>query len=170
MGLKLEFLLVLVIALTSVVTMTTKLTQQNRETEVFTKELEFTNTTFTEVTTEKREGVAFGTHGVRDGGVLMIDNLRYHNESIKLLLADKGTYKGKQIYLDGNVSVHQKSGYDYYTEHAMYDQQSEILYVTSPFVAYMDQNIIHGQTLQYDMRTKEAYATVIDATIYTTKK
>jgi len=170
MGLKLEFLLVLVIAVTSMVTMTTKLTQQNRDNEVFTKELEFTNTTFTEVTTQKREGVAFGTHGTREAGVLTIDNVRYHNENIKLLLADKGVYRGKQIFLDGNVTVHQKAGHDYHTEHAMYDQNVEILYVTSPFVAYMNRNIIHGKTLQYDMRTKEAYATAIDATIYTTEK
>jgi len=170
MGLKLEFLLVFVIAMTSLFTMTMKLTQQNRENEVFTKELEFTNTTFTEVTTKKREGVAFGTHGVRSAGVLSVDNLRYHNDSIKLLLADKGIYKGSRIYLDGNVSVHQKKGYDYYTEHAMYDKKKEVLYITSPFVAYMNRNIINGKTLEYNMRTKEAFATAIEATIYTTKK
>jgi lipopolysaccharide assembly outer membrane protein LptD (OstA) len=170
MGLKLEFLLVFVIAVTSIVTMTTKLTQQNRMSEIFTKELEFTNTTFREVTTEKREGVAFGTHGTRDAGILTIDNLRYHNDNIKLLLADRGTYKGKELYLDGNVTVHRKAGHDYHTDHAVYNQKSEILYVTSPFVAYIDRNIIHGKTLEYHMRTKEAYATSVNATVYTLKK
>jgi len=170
MGLKLEILLVFLTIVTSVVTMSTKLTQQNKRAEVVTKELEFTNTTFTEVTTQKREGVGFGTHGVREAGVLTVDNLRYHNDNIKLLLANEGRYIGKKIYLDGNVTVHHKPGYDYYAEHAMYDQKNEILYVTSPFVAYINKNIIHGDTLEYDMRKKEAYATMIDAVIFTTEK
>jgi len=170
MGLKLELLLVLIIAVTSVMTMTTKLTEQNKIQEVFTKELEFTDTTFTEVTTQKRVGVAYGTHGVREAGVLTIDNLRYHNDTIKLLLANKGTYKGNQIFLDGNVTVHQKPGHDYYTEHAMYDKGKEILYVTSPFIAYLERNVIHGDTLEYHLRTKVAFATDVNATIYTTEK
>jgi hypothetical protein len=170
MGLKLEILLVVLILITSVVTMSTKLTEQNIRAQVVTKELEFTNTTFTEVTTQKREGVGFGTHGVREAGVLTIDNLRYHNDNIKLLLANQGRYIGKKVYLDGNVTVHHKPGYDYYAEHAMYDQKREILYVTSPFVAYINKNIIHGDTLEYDMRKKEAYATMIDAVIFTTEK
>jgi lipopolysaccharide assembly outer membrane protein LptD (OstA) len=170
MGLKLELLLVFVIAMTSMITMTTKLTQQNGGQEVFTKELEFTNTTFTEVTTQKREGVAFGTYGTRDAGVLTIENVRYHNDNIKLLMADRGVYRGKKLYLDGNVTVYRKPGHNYHTEHAIYDQRAEILYVTSPFVAYVNRNIIRGDTLEYHMRTKEAYATVIDATIYTTEK
>jgi len=170
MGLKLELLLVALIIVTSIVTMSTKLTDQNRKDNVMTKELEFTNTTFTEVTTEKREGVGFGTHGVREGGVLTIDNLRYHTDDIKLLLANQGRYIGKKIYLDGNVTVHQKPGYDYYAEHAIYDRGEEILYVTSPFVAYINKNIIHGETLEYHMREKEAYATKIDAVLETTKK
>ena len=170
MGLKLEILLVVLIVVTSVVTMSTKLTEQNVAAQTVTKELEFTNTTFTEVTTRKREGVGFGIHGVREAGVLTIDNLHYHNDNIKLLLADKGRYVGKKIYLDGNVTVHHKPGYDYYTDHAIYDQKKEIFYVTSPFVAYINRNIIHGDALEYDMRKKEAYATKIDAVIFTTEK
>ncbi|MCF6207639.1 MAG: hypothetical protein L3J47_12260 [Sulfurovum sp.] len=170
MGLKLELLLVMLIVITSVVTMSTKLTEQNKASEVFTKELEFTNTTFTEVTTQKREGVGFGTHGVREGGVLTIDNLRYHNDDIKLLLANQGRYIGKKIYLDGNVTVHHKPGHDYYTEHAIFDQKEDVLYVTAPFVAYINENVIHGQTLEYHMRQKEAFATMVDAAIFTSEK
>jgi lipopolysaccharide assembly outer membrane protein LptD (OstA) len=169
MGLKLEILLVVLILVTSVVTMSTKLTEQNIKAQVVTKELEFTNTTFTEVTIHKREGVGFGTHGVREAGVLTVDNLRYHNDNVKRLLANKGRYIGKKIYLDGNVTVHHKPGYDYYAEHAIYNKKNEILYVTSPFVAYINKNIIHGDSLEYDMKKKEAYATMIDAVIFTTE-
>jgi len=170
MGLKLEFFLVLIIAVTSVVTMSTKLVEQNKNSEIFTKEMEFSNTTFTEVTTQKRIGVAFGTYGVRDAGVLTMDNVRYHNDNIKLLLANRGVYKGERIYLYGNVTVHQKPHYDYKAEHAVYDKKEEILYVTSPFVAYINENVIYGNKMEYHMRTKEVFAVDINAVVYTKEK
>ena len=166
---KLELLLVILIGVTSYVTMTTKLSEQSVGNVEQLKELEFTNTTFTEVTTQKREGIAFAIHGVRIGGVLHMDHVRYHNENIKLLLSDRGVYRGKRIYLDGNVTVHQKPGNDYYTEHANYDQTSQILYVTSPFVACMERNVLQGKSLEYRMQPKEAYATSVDAVFYTKK-
>ncbi len=169
MGMKLELLLVVLIALTSYVTMTTKLSDQRVTKEEKKKELEFTNTTFTEVTTQKREGVAFGTYGVRVNGIMYMDNIRYHNEKIKLLLADKGTYIGKKIYLDGNVTVHQKAEHNYYAEHANYDQKVEVLNVTSPFVACIRRDVITGDTLIYNMKPKEAFATSVRAVFYTKK-
>ena len=164
---KLELILVALIVITSSVTMTTKLSEKNIKTAKGTKELEFTNTTFTEVTTKRREGVAYTTHGVRISGVLYMKNLRYHNDKIKLLLADSGISHENKIYLDGNVSVHQKEAHDYYTEHAIYDKKAEILHVVSPFVACLQQNVFEGETLDYYMQRKEATGTKIDAVIYT---
>jgi lipopolysaccharide assembly outer membrane protein LptD (OstA) len=170
MGLKLELFLVLLIAFTSVLTMSMKLSSQNHKPKMATKELEFTDTTFTEVTTEGREGVAYGVHGVRKKGVLVVDKLRYHNESIDLLLADKGTYKKDKIYLDGNVSLHQKEGLIYHTEHAYYEKPTAILYATSPFVATMGENVLHGRTMAYHSRSKILYATKVDALLDTAEK
>ncbi|MCF6207622.1 MAG: hypothetical protein L3J47_12155 [Sulfurovum sp.] len=170
MGLKLEFLLVLLIALTSVLTMTTKLADHEYVPQNIKKELEFTNTTFTEVTTEGREGVAFGTHGTRSNGVLEVEGLRYHSDTVKRLLADKGRYKGDNIYLDGNVRFYQESGFEYHTEHGYYHKPTAILYATSPFVAMMDKNILHGERMAYHTRTKEVYAESVDAVLYTAEK
>ena len=170
MGLKLELLLVLLIAFTSVLTMSMKLSSQNHKHPSLSKELEFTDTTFTEVTTKGREGVAYGVHGVRSRGVLVVDQLQYHNESIELLLADKGTYKKEKIYLDGNVSLYQKKGFTYRTEHAYYDKPTAILYATTPFVAIMGKNVLHGDTMAYHTRSKEVYATDVKAVVHTAEK
>lgn len=164
---KLEWLLVILIGLTTAVTMTTKLSDKAPTAVQADKELEFTDTTFTEVTTQKREGVAFTTHGIRAGGVLKVEKLRYHNDSIRLLLADHGTYRGDIIFLDGNVSVHQKRGYDYFTEHAKYDKRKDILYVTSRFAACIRRNVMMGSRFEYDLQKKIAYGDAIDAVIYT---
>ncbi len=167
MGLKFELLLVALIVITSAVTMTMKLSEHNQQHPPQTKELEFTDTTFTEVTTQKRIGVSFATHGVRSNGVLKAEKVRYYNDTIKELLADYGTYIGRMIYLDGNVELHQNEGFEYYTEHAHYDKGSEVLYVTSPFTAYRGKDVMHGTTMRYNSRTKEAYATVVDAVLHT---
>ncbi len=170
MGLKLEIILILSIVAILSVALTVKIKNSQAVTKVSTKELEFTHTTFTEVDTNKTQGIAFGTHGIRDAGVLAVKNLRYHTDSIKELRAKKGTYKGDKIYLDHNITVNQKEGFDYKAEHAIYDQKTEILDIISPFTAVMNENIIHGNSLRYDTKTKEAFATDVDAVVYTKEK
>jgi hypothetical protein len=170
MGLKLEFLLVVLIVLTSVVTMSVKLRTQHPDDTGAQKELEFTNTTFTEVTTQKREGVAFGVHGVRSAGILRVKSLRYHNDTIDLLLADTGTYRGDHLYLDGNVTLHQRDGFDYWTEHAYYDKKKAILYATSPFIATKGKNRIDGKSMAYHTVKKVLRAISVDAVVYTAEK
>ena len=170
MGLKLETILTLGIVAILSASFMVKLSSNSSGSKTFTKELEFTNTTFIEVDTYTMQGRAFSTYGVRDKGVLTLYHIKYHTDNIELLRAKKGTYKGDKIYLDGNISLNQKEGFDYTAEHAVYDKKTEILDITSPFVALMDKNIIHGNSLRYDTRKKEAFGQMIDAVVYTDKK
>ena len=137
---------------------------------VFTKNLEFTNTTFIEVDTHKMQGWAFGTFGVRDKGVLTLDNIVFHTDNIDSLIAKKGKYIKEVLYLDGNVVMQVKDGYTYKTQHANYNQKTEILNITAPFTAVRDQNVMKGETLRYDTAKKEAFGTKVDAILYTTEK
>ena len=170
MGLKLEIILIVSIVAILSVALTVKIKNATESHKISTKELEFTHTTFTEVDINKTQGVFFGTYGVRDAGVLTVDNIRYYNDSIKELRAKKGTYKGDKIYLDHNITVNQKEGFDYKAEHAIYDQKREILHITSPFTAIMNENIIHGNSLIYDIKKREAVGTDVDAIVYTKEK
>ena len=135
-----------------------------------TKDLEFSNTTFIEVDTQKMQGWAFGTFGVRDKGVLTLDNIVFHTHNIDSLIAKKGKYIKDILYLDGDVVMEEKDGYTYKTQHANYDQKSEILNITAPFTAVRGQNVMKGKTLRYDTAKKEAFGTNIDAVLYTTEK
>ena len=136
----------------------------------FTKELEFTNTTFVEVDTNKLQTRSYGTHGKRDKGILTINNLVYSTEKIKSIVAEQGTYMEDIIYLEGNITLDYKNGYKYKTEQAEYDSKHEIINITAPFIATRSNNIIKGDTFTYNIRKKEGYGTIIDATIYTIKK
>ena len=170
MGLKLEIILIIAMIAIVSVSLTVEIKNKLKPKKVSTIELEFTHTTFTEVDTNKTQGIAFGTYGIRDAGVLTVDNLRYSTDSIKELRAKKGIYKGDKIYLDDNITVNQKEGFDYKAEHAIYDKKTEILDITSPFTAIMNENIIHGNSLRYDTKKKEAFATDVDAVVYTKEK
>ena len=170
MALKLEFVLIaLVVVILSVAT-TVKIKNDSMVTNASTKELEFTNTTFTEVDTNKTVGVAYGTYGTRDNGILTVENFRYHNDNVKLLRSKRATYIGDKVYLDENVILNKELGSDYYTEHAVYDKKEEILDVTAPYKAYMGKNIMYGDTLRYWMKSKKTFSTNIDAIVYTKEK
>ena len=170
MGLKLETLITVVIIAILSVTLMVRFTHKSSNGERFTKELEFTDTTLTEVDTTIMQGRAFGSYGIRDAGVLTLHNIEYHTKNIELLRAKKGMYKGDKIYLDGNITLNQKEGFDYSAEHAVYDKKTKMLDITSEFSAIMDGNTIHGYTLHYDVQKKEAFGKWIDAVVYTTEK
>jgi len=170
MGLKLEIVLLLLVAVIMSVALTVKIANSHAVKNTSTKELAFTDTTFREVNMKKTIGVAYGTHGIRDKGVLTVQNFKYHNDSIKGLRSSIAIYKADKIYLNQDVVFNQKEGSDYYTEHAVYDKKKEILDVTSPYKALMGKNIMHGDTLRYWVKEKRAYSTNVDAIVYTKEK
>lgn len=170
MELKLETICIAAIVVIVTGALTLEIDKSTKKSTIHTKELEFTNTTFTEVDRKKLQGRAYGTYGIRDNGVLSIDNLVYFTENIKYLIADKGKYIGDVLNLEGNIVLEEKQGYNYKTQRAFYDQKTEILNVTAPFIATRDKNIIKGDTLVYNTRKKEAYGTTINAVVYTAEK
>jgi hypothetical protein len=170
MGLKLEVLLILTIAGIVAGSLMLKLGGTDTKSEVFTKELEFTNTMLIEVNTLKSISSSYGTYGVREGGVFTMENLHYSTDTIESLVANRGKFKGNILYLDGAVVLKEKEGYTYKTEHANYNQQNDILNITAPFVGTRDRNIIKGNTLRYDTRKKEVLGTKINSVLYTTEK
>ena len=170
MEIKLETVLFVLIVGIVAATTTVKLSDSRLKQETMTKELEFYDTKFIEVDKIQMRANLFSTYGLRDNGILMLHNIIYHTHNIEQLIADKGTYKGDILFLDGNVKLKEKKGAVYTTQHANYHQKSEILKVTSPFIATMDKNIFKGNSLIYYGKTKEMKATTIDATVYTVDK
>jgi len=170
MAIKLEIILIMSIFFIIFVTTTMKLSDRTSATNRMNKELEFYDTTFIEVDQKKMIANLFSTYGLRESGVLSLKNLIYHSHNIEQLNADNGRYKENILFLDGHVKLKEKEGYIYNSEHAIYYQKKEILTITSPFVAHMEKNIIHGKSLQYFAQTKEINATGIDATVYTVEK
>lgn len=170
MVLRLEPLLGILIVVMFAIAYNIKLSEDVTTKEFFKKEMEFTDTTFREVDIKRLLSVLYSTHGTRQEGILSVEKVIYHSDTIELLLADRGRYFSDRAYLDGNISVKQKEGLQYYAEHATYDKHKQILTITSPFTATMDKNTIHGNSGWYDTRKKIFFAKKINAILYTAEK
>lgn len=170
MGLKLEPVLTVIIGVIIVASLFVELSSTLKKNKAFTKDLEFTNTTFIEVDTQKMQGWLFGTYGVRDKGVLSMDNVIFHTDNISSLTAKKAKLNNDVLYVYGDVVMQEKDGYTYKTQKANYNQKTEILNITSPFTAVRDQDVMKGKTLRYNTVNKEAFGTSVDAVLYTTEK
>ncbi|MDQ7086304.1 MAG: hypothetical protein Q9M36_16005 [Sulfurovum sp.] len=170
MGVRIEIVLLFSIVGIVVGAFNVKLNTEVKSYVKFSKELEFTHTTFREVDVKHLQAIAYGTHGVRDNSILTIADFVYSTEVIESLVAKKATYIGDTIYLEGDVVFDNNTGYSCKTEQAEYDESTEILNITAPYVATRGRNIVLGDTMMYNTRKEEAYGTVIDAVFYTQKK
>ena len=170
MGIRLEYILILLLIAIIGFTTNIELTSAVSIVNSTNKELEFKDTVFTEVNEKNIQARLFSTRGVRTNGVLNLENIIYFTDKIDLLLSNTGRYNGDILYLDGNVSLQEKEGYLYMAEHANYDKTTNILNITSDFIAIKNKNIFQGKSLVYNTLKKELKATGIDAVIYTSEK
>ncbi len=170
MGIKLQYVLTITIIGIISGSLMLKLRNTPVTTKVFTKEVEFTNTTLIEVDTENIKSRVYTTYGVRGKNVLTLDNIVYLSDKIESLSANKARLKGDFLYLDGDVVLQEKDGYKYKTEHAFYNKNTEILHITSPFTGLKGQNIIEGESMEYNIREKKATGTTVGTVFYTPDK
>ena len=167
MAIRLEYIIIIATLVLSIGAYTIKVSNKNGIENHFTKELSFKNSIFTEVTQEGFVDNAIAKEGIRINGVLHLKDIHYHTNNIQFLRSNTAKVENERVYLDGNITMNQKKGFFYKAEHAYYDKKHKILTITSPFTAILNKNIIKGQSLEYDTVNKEAFATKIDAVIYT---
>jgi len=170
MGIRLEWLVILLITLTVGATTMVKLTNTTEEIKSNSKELEFHKTTFIEVDTYRMLSKSFVQKGIRQEGTLHLEQLKYSTENITLLVADYARYYQNILLLEGNVKLEESQGYTYSAQNAEYNQKSGVLRIKSKFTAIQGKSVIHGASFYYDTVKKEMNATKVDAVIYTTKK
>lgn len=170
MAIKLEHILIAVLVVLTSGVLMIKIRNTPPPSNVFTKELEFTDTTLIEVDTTKTLNRIYVSYGIRDKGVLTLEDIVYLSDSIESLSANNGIYIGHKLYLDGNVILQEKGGYRYKTEHAIYDQKTEILSITAPFTGVKGLNMIKGESLEYDTRQKKASGSTVGTVFYTPDK
>ena len=170
MGIRLEHIIFIFIGMVFISFLLIKIEPKPHIEKPHSKELTFTDTRFIEVDTHKIIGLAHSLSGEYEKNTLTLSGITYHTDSVNLLRAEKGIYTGDEIYLEGNVTLHQKEGFDYTAQKAIYNKYTQILIIDSPFRAHLRDNVIEGESVVYDMKKKEALGHNVNAAVYTLKK
>jgi hypothetical protein len=170
MGIRLEYIITIIIGFILVSFFLINIEQKSLKKSEFTKELTFRDTRLIEVDTQKILGLAHSRYGEVEKKVLTLSDIVYHSDTVNLLRAKKGIYVGDYLQLEGNVTLNQKEGFYYKAQKATYNKKSELLTIDSPFEAYLNENVISGKNLIYDMKKKKITAQKIKAVVYTLEK
>ncbi|MEA3491505.1 MAG: hypothetical protein U9R27_06360 [Campylobacterota bacterium] len=166
---RIEWLAIGMILLMLAVSYLIKAKNEKAKQNISTKEVEVFNSITIEVNTTAVVSRLYTDYSVKENGQLILTNLDYTGKRAKELKSRYGRNRGDLFYLDENVTLLQKSGYSYKAEHAIYDKEKDLFYITSPFVAYINKNIIKGVNLKYDIKEEIATAERVDAVFYTGK-
>ncbi len=165
---KIEFFAIVMISIMLGVSYLIKVKNEKMNQNAFAKELEIYDSLTVEVNASSVISKLYADRTVRENGIMKLYNLTYQGKSAKELKSKYGRSIKMALFLDENITLLQDNGYYYEGDHAIYDKKVETLYVTSPFVAYIQGgNIIHGVTMRYDTRKKVVAATNVDAVFFT---
>lgn len=167
MAIKLETWLYIAIIVIMIFTLSLKQENKNASVATSKKELEFTNSTFSEVNATTQLSQAFAKTGVQVNGVLTLNDIFYSGKKLKSLKANKAVYDGNISTLYGGVVLKQENGFEYKTDKAIYDINNQFVYIPNSFVATMDDNTINGKDLKYNISAQNAKASNIHAILYT---
>jgi len=165
---KIEFFAIVMIGLMLAVSYLIKIKHEKMKNDSFAKEIEIFHSLTTEVNETGVESTIYADYAVKENDVLKMTNLVYSGGSAKKLTARHGKSIAKALFLDDDVRLLQNNGYYYEADHAIYDKKDEILYIVSPFVAYLyGGNIVHGINMKYDEKKKLVAAQNVDAVFFT---
>ncbi len=167
---KIELLSLAMILLMLAISYLVKVKNETATYNTFSKEIEIFDSITKEVNGTDVTSLLYSDYSVRQKGDLVLTKVKYRGNSAKELTAESGHTINKMFYLDKNVNLLQENGYRYKAEHALYDQNINFFYVTSPFTGYINDSVIKGSNLKYDVDNKIATAHNINAVFYTGKE
>jgi len=170
MGIRLDVILIVLISIIISVGLNFSLTSTPQTDNNFTKELEFKDTMLTEVDKTMILGKSFIGYGVSDNKVLVLKNITYFAEKLEYIKANEAKLDGHVLYLKGDIEVKETDGYLYKTQEAIYNQESKILNIYTPFSARMKNNLLEGSRLLYNLKDKKIYGRDIHTVFFTSTK
>jgi hypothetical protein len=169
MGIRVEWIAIAMIMIMLGVSFLFEAEHRKAQNIVFNKEFEVHNSVTVEVDQKEIKSTLYSDYGMKENGVLTLFDMTYVGASVEKLRSKEGRFIDNKIYLDGNVTALQTNGYYYEGEHAIYNQLTEFLLVTSPFTAYVNNSVIKGINLKYDRKAQVARAQNVHAVFYPKK-
>ncbi len=165
---KIELMVLLMILVMLGVSYLIKVKNDKAQSNMSAKEIEVFDSVTIEINASAVKSRLYSDYTVKENGEIKMRQITYAGKTAKVLKSKYGKSVGEKFYLDENVSLLQTNGYYYKAEHAIYDKEKDLFYVTSPFVAYLfGGDIIRGTNLKYNMTYEIVTAENVDAVFYT---
>lgn len=143
--------------------------EYSKSTESKIPQLEIEDFTVYEIGRLGVQNVVSGTLGRQYTGYYEVENSHYienKNQMGEHIYADRGKFEKNIAYLDNNVRYFREDGLSFESDHARYNTKKEVLHIPKKFVLTQGENVIYGEELDYNVKTGDIAAQIIDANYY----
>jgi hypothetical protein len=165
MAIRVEWILILSIALVVSLAYEYKVSNNQVPHKKANRDLEFYDTIFSKVDTKSLLNKIYTTYGVLHSKVLDVQTIKYQDLQVDKLTANKAIIDKDIITLEGNVSIYLKDGLEFFSQKAIYNKKVSKLTIPTQFFANMQDDKIDGNSLVYDLNTKIALASKVNAKV-----
>jgi hypothetical protein len=165
MAMRIEWILILSISLIVSLAYEYKVSNNQISYKKANRDLEFYDTIFSKVDTKSLLNKIYTTYGVLHSKVLDVQTIKYQDLQVNKLTANKAIIDKDVITLDGNVSIYLKDGLEFFSQKAIYNKKISKLNIPTQFFANMQKDKINGNSLVYDLNTKIALASKVNAKV-----
>jgi hypothetical protein len=165
MAIRIEWIVILAIVSIVSLAYNYKISNQYFKKVSSSKELEFYDTVFSKVDTKSLINKINTKYGVLKNKTLTVESLIYQDTQISKLYANNGILDDDTLTLEGNVSLFQDESLEVYTQKAIYNKAKSQLIIPTQFLSKIQQDIIEGEELIYNINQKISTAINIKAKI-----
>lgn len=106
-----------------------------------------------ELNTQGLATLMIGTEGIRYANRYQIKDIDYTDNSkqyIANMKAKHGIYKDEIVHLNGDVVYSREDGLVFTTQEIEYNKKTSVAHTDKAYVAYKGENIVRGESLDYN--------------------
>jgi len=165
MGLRIEYLLLLVLLVlgASIVWINPK--SQAAHSSKGDKEIAFQNFSLYEIKKDKPSTIVSASKMVKYENYLDMDEIDLQDESGYRILSQKAIYEQEFVYMDKGVNILRNDGLKFSTKSLNYNIETKEIKTVKPFILEFNASIIQGENLALNMNNKIITADNIEAKI-----
>jgi|GEM_PF-1170424 len=127
------------------------------------KEVEFTHAKIIEVDSTQIKSITDAKSIYKTKESFILTDIVFQNSFSDLLSANKAIQKGKELHFYQDVTFKRRNGFQYFTNHAIYDQVDEKLIINERFKSIRQEDTFLGKSMVYYAKRDYVDAKQVDS-------
>ncbi|CAA6804530.1 MAG: Unknown protein [uncultured Sulfurovum sp.] len=165
MGIRIEYLLILVVGLLIFSILNINPTSLAAKSAKGNKEVEFQNIALYDIKQDEPAQIMFASDMVKYENHLDMNNIDLKDENGYQILSKRAIYNDNYIYMDTGVKVFNNDGLKFSTRSLNYNIETKDIKTVQPFMLEFNSSIIQGENLLLNLEDKKLSADNIEAKI-----